>query len=92
MVSISKKERRLRDGDGHVRRKGMGMNGSQKTRAALSGRWKWLLAIPFVVLLWVPSYNAIEPSLWGFPFFYWYQFLWLFLSAALIIWLHHRTD
>jgi hypothetical protein len=66
--------------------------GSGAARRPLSRWWRWLLAIPFVILLWVPSYNAIEPSLWGFPFFYWYQFLWLFLSAALIIWLHHWTD
>ena len=76
-----------------ARGKQLAMNGSDDTaRRPLSRWWRWLLAIPFVVLLWVPSYNAIEPSLWGIPFFYWYQFLWLFLSAALIIWLHHRTD
>jgi hypothetical protein len=22
--------------------------------------------------------------LWGFPFFYWYQLLWVFISAALV--------
>ena len=40
-----------------------------------------LLLLPFVFLLWLPFYNHAEPSLAGFPFFYWYQFLWVFLAA-----------
>lgn len=43
-----------------------------------------LLIIPFIGLLWVPFYNSIEPQLWGFPFFYWYQFVWVFITAGLI--------
>ena len=57
-----------------------------------SGPWHFLLLIPFVALLWVPFYNSIEPTIWGIPFFYWYQFLWVFLTSALIIWVHHKTD
>ena len=41
-----------------------------------------LLALPVVALLWVSSYNRVEPRLGGVPFFYWYQFLWVFLAAA----------
>jgi hypothetical protein len=41
-----------------------------------------LLAVPVVALLWVSSYNKVEPRLGGVPFFYWYQFLWVFLAAA----------
>ena len=40
------------------------------------------LAIPVVALLWVGSYARVEPTLAGFPFFIWYQFLWVFLCAA----------
>jgi membrane protein implicated in regulation of membrane protease activity len=40
-----------------------------------------LLALPIVALLWVASYAKDTPRLWGFPFFYWYQFLWVFLAA-----------
>lgn len=36
-------------------------------------RWYWLLVLPWVAALWVPSYNRLEPSFIGFPFFYWYQ-------------------
>jgi hypothetical protein len=42
-----------------------------------------LLVIPFVGVLWVPFYNSVEPQLGGVPFFYWYQFLWIIISAGL---------
>jgi uncharacterized membrane protein YgcG len=41
-----------------------------------------LVLAPFVALLWVSSYAKEEPRLWGFPFFYWYQFLWVFIASA----------
>jgi hypothetical protein len=41
------------------------------------------LLLPVVGALWVCSYNAVEPSLAGFPFFYWYQLLGIALSAVL---------
>jgi hypothetical protein len=41
-----------------------------------------LLAIPIVALLSVNTYAKVEPILAGFPFFIWYQFLWVFLCAA----------
>ena len=44
---------------------------------------KLLLLIPFFALLAVPLYNVREPMLWGFPFFYWYQLMWLPLSALI---------
>ncbi len=46
---------------------------------------------PFVALLWPPLYNSVEPALWGIPFFYWYQFLWVILTSALIILVHNNT-
>jgi len=41
-----------------------------------------LLLAPLVALLWVGSYAKEDPKLWGFPFFYWYQFLWVFIASA----------
>jgi hypothetical protein len=41
-----------------------------------------LLLIPIVGLLWVGSYAKVEPVVAGFPFFIWYQFLWVFLCSA----------
>ncbi len=39
--------------------------------------------MPFVAILWVPFYSSGTPVLFGFPFFYWYQFLWILISAVL---------
>jgi len=48
-----------------------------------------LALLPFLGLLWVPFYNFLEPSLFGFPFFYWYQLAWVPISS-LLIWLVYR--
>ncbi len=52
-----------------------------------------LLLIGIVVPLLVSTYDQAEPRLLGFPFFYWYQLLWVFLAAAvyaLSFWLLKR--
>ncbi|MDQ1720693.1 MAG: hypothetical protein QOI26_427 [Pseudonocardiales bacterium] len=36
-----------------------------------------LLAVPIIALLWVPIYARKDPELWGIPFFYWYQMVWV---------------
>ena len=43
-----------------------------------------LLIIPFIAVLWVPFYNSADPALYGVPFFYWYQLLWIILGAVII--------
>jgi hypothetical protein len=43
-----------------------------------------LLILPFIAMLWVPFYNTAEPMLYGVPFFYWYQLLWIILGAVII--------
>lgn len=53
----------------------------------MRNKWSLLfLLIPFISMLWVSSYNSIEPSWVGIPFFYWYQLLWVIIGA-IIIWL-----
>jgi hypothetical protein len=42
-----------------------------------------VLLVPFVATLWVPFYGRIEPRLGSVPYFYWYQFLWIGVGAAL---------
>ncbi len=49
-----------------------------------------LLVLPFIGLLWVPLFNHERPSLFGFPFFYWYQFLWV-PATSLLIWIVFRN-
>ena len=43
------------------------------------------IVAPFVAMLWIPSYNKETPRLLGFPFFYWYQLLWVVITAVLMI-------
>jgi hypothetical protein len=43
-----------------------------------------LLLLPFIAMMWVSSYDTTEPMVAGIPFFYWYQLLWILISAAII--------
>ncbi len=45
--------------------------------------WNWLLVIPVVLCLLVPFYNRVEPTLFGWPFFYWGQLL-AFVAVGVI--------
>jgi hypothetical protein len=44
--------------------------------------WNWLLLIPIVVPLLVPLYNAVDPTIGGWPRFYWLQLLWVVLGVG----------
>jgi hypothetical protein len=48
------------------------------------GWWKALLVLPYLGLCfpWVYARNA--PELFGFPFFYWYQFAWVVIASAIM--------
>ena len=50
-----------------------------------------LLLIPMLVL-YVPMYNSIEPKLFGFPFFYWFQLVWIFASMAVTALVYYGTE
>jgi uncharacterized protein DUF3311 len=43
-----------------------------------------ILLVGIIAPLLVGTYARDEPRLFGFPFFYWYQLLWVFLAAALV--------
>jgi Protein of unknown function (DUF3311) len=57
----------------------MGDTGSTKRNA----RWNWLLLLPASGLLFPAIYARETPALFGFPFFYWYQFAWVFVTAGI---------
>jgi uncharacterized protein DUF3311 len=59
------------------------------------GGWNWwylLFVIQFVVALWPPFYNKAEPYLLDIPFFYWFQLLWVLVSAVLTAAVYFATD
>jgi uncharacterized membrane protein len=43
--------------------------------------WNWLLVVPIVVPLLVPLYNKVEPTLFGWPLFYWLQLAFVALGV-----------
>ena len=45
-----------------------------------------LLLASVVATLWVPFYAHANPTLGGFPFFYWYQLIWIPI-VAILAWL-----
>ena len=42
------------------------------------------LAIAIIVPLLVGTYARTEPELWGFPFFFWYQFAMIPVASLLV--------
>jgi hypothetical protein len=64
----------------------MSQHASAPTRRPSPGLWALIIVIllPAVVVpLWVPLYDKTDPTLWGFPFFYWFQFSMILMSAVL---------
>lgn len=58
------------------------------------GLRKWvnlLLLVPCIAALWVPLYNFDEPRLFGIPFFYAWQLIWIWLGAGLT-WIVYLVD
>jgi hypothetical protein len=53
--------------------------------------WYWLFAIPFVFTLLPWIYNTNDPELFGMPFFYWYQMLWVPITVVLTILVYIKT-
>ena len=62
------------------------MSQDSPARRPSPGLWALIIVIllPAVVLpLWVPLYDKTDPTLFGFPFFYWFQFGLILMSAVL---------
>jgi hypothetical protein len=43
-----------------------------------------LLILPYLGLCFPQIYARSTPTLWGFPFFYWYQFAWVIGASVLL--------
>jgi hypothetical protein len=54
-------------------------------------RWTWLLVIPLVGTLIPTIYNTRDPDLFGVPFFYWYQMVWIPLSVLITTLVYRAT-
>jgi len=47
-------------------------------------KWVLLLVLPYLGLCFPQLYAHATPTLWGVPFFYWYQFAWVIAASALM--------
>ncbi|MGH7000100.1 MAG: DUF3311 domain-containing protein [Stellaceae bacterium] len=59
------------------------------------GGWSWWYLIfigLFLVSLWVPLYNRVDPTFIGLPFFYWFQLLLILIGAVLTAIVYFATD
>jgi hypothetical protein len=52
--------------------------------------WNLLLLVPLLVLV-TPLYNSDRPRLFGFPFFYWVQFLFILLGVICVAVVYVKT-
>ncbi|MDQ3765350.1 MAG: DUF3311 domain-containing protein [Actinomycetota bacterium] len=52
--------------------------------------WNLLLLVPLLVLV-TPLYNSDEPHLFGFPLFYWLQFLFIPLGVICVAVVYRKT-
>ena len=62
---------------------GMATGGIAQNGRKLRRHWNWLLLVPVAAILFPGLYTRSEPALFGFPFFYWYQFA-VVLGTALL--------
>jgi hypothetical protein len=56
--------------------------GAEAPRRSDRSPWNWLLLVPIVVPLLVPLYNSSDPTVLGWPRFYWLQLLFVVLGVA----------
>jgi len=54
--------------------------------------WNWLLIAPALALAFPALYAKSTPELFGFPFFYWYQMIWILLSAVITAIVYFATE
>ena len=54
-------------------------------------RWSWLLLVPLIGTLIPPIYNTRDPELFGVPFFYWYQMVWIPVSVLVTVIVYRAT-
>ena len=67
-----------------------GMPEPAKPSESTRTRWKWVLVLPFAGLCFPGLYARATPVLFGFPFFYWYQFVWVFVASAIMVLVYRK--
>ncbi|GEL26627.1 hypothetical protein PSU4_55810 [Pseudonocardia sulfidoxydans NBRC 16205] len=63
--------------------------GGERTGLRFSA-WNLLLIVPLLMLV-TPWFNKTDPTLLGMPFFYWIQFVWVFVGVVCVAIVFHMT-
>ena len=72
---------------------GEGMDNKGSPNGHNGWHWSyWLLIAVCAILFYVPFYNRVEPTLFGFPFFYWFQLGWIFVSMIVTAFAYFVTE
>jgi hypothetical protein len=66
------------------------MESAQPNRKPKTWPTAVLLVLPYFGLCFPALYSRATPALFGFPFFYWYQFAWVVLTSALLYIVYRR--
>lgn len=59
----------------------MGEPAPPASRTSDRSPWNWLLLVPIAIPLIPALFNAVEPTLFGFPLFYWLQLAFILLGV-----------
>ena len=62
-----------------------------KTRRLIPVLLAGMLLVPLAGTLFPPLYNTQDPELFGVPFFYWYQMLWIPISVIVTLTVYRAT-
>lgn len=62
-----------------------------RARARDRSAWHWLLFVPLIVVLIPQIYNRARPTLFGIPFFYWYQLAVIAVGVTCTLVVYRRT-
>jgi hypothetical protein len=61
-----------------------------KGRSAWSA-WYLLFIFELGLVIWPPFFNQLDPTLWGMPFFYWYQLACVPIGAVITAFVYVRV-
>lgn len=68
-----------------------GESNNQRQQRNDRSPWNWLLVPAIVIPLLVPLYNRVEPTLFGWPFFYWGQLAFIALGVVTTSVVYQKT-
>jgi Protein of unknown function (DUF3311) len=63
----------------------------QPSKSKRFSTWNLLLFLPALALIFPGVYARESPEVFGIPFFYWYQFVWIVLTGIITAVVYRAT-